>query len=89
MLEDWFKDMRKHPLSEIPVKVVSSVQEVINDNAPGLAVESLRDEVSQLKRIVRDDRYLSEALKSIVVNLSGQVSDGSGIQAPRVIKIDY
>ena len=52
-------------------------------------MESLRDEVRQLKHTVRDDRYLSEALKTIVVNLSGQVSEGSGIQAPRVIKIEY
>ena len=45
MVQESFDDMKERSVTEVPKEIVSSIQEVINDSAPGLAVESIREEI--------------------------------------------
>ena len=44
-VQKWFVDLTNRPSDEIPREIINSIQDVINDSAPGLAVDRLRDEI--------------------------------------------
>ena len=44
-VQEWFVDLTNRPSDEIPREIINSIQDVINDSAPGLAVDRLRDEI--------------------------------------------
>ena len=61
--------------SEIPREIVNSLQEIINDSSPGVAVGRMRDEIRELRDSMITSRYATEGLRGLVVNLSDQVSN--------------
>ena len=71
--QQWFDDMRHQSDAPVPREIVNSIQEVINDSAPGLAVESMRGEVRQLRKTISADKHVTEGLRNLVVGLAEQV----------------
>ena len=41
-VSEWFNDITARPSPEIPREIVNSLQEVINDSSPGVAVDRMR-----------------------------------------------
>ena len=41
VIQDCYEDLREISITEVPPEIVSTLQEVILDSAPGIAVESL------------------------------------------------
>ena len=54
---------------------MNSLQEVINDSSPGVAVDRMRNEIRELRDSLMTSRYATEGLRGLVVNLSDQVSN--------------
>ena len=69
--------------SEIPREIVNSLQEVINDSAPAIAVGRMRDEIRELRESLITSRYATEGLRGLVVDLSDQVSN---VPLPQMIR---
>ena len=68
---------------EIPREIVNSIQEVINDSSPGIAVDRMRDEIRELRDSIETSRHATEGLRGLVVNLSDQVSSNPPTQIIR------
>ena len=68
---------------EIPREIVNSIQEVINDSSPGIAVDRMRDEIRELRDSIVTSRHATEGLRGLVVNLSDQVSSNPPTQIIR------
>ena len=88
-LSEWFNDITARPSSEIPREIVNSLQEVINDSSPGVAVDRMRDEIIELREALRTSRYATEGLRGLVVNLSDQVSSNPPTQIIRDESLSY
>ena len=76
---EWFVDITNRSNPEIPREIVNSIQEVINDSSPGMAVDSIRNEVRELRQIFASSRHATAGLPDLVVNLSAQVKNNSVI----------
>ena len=76
-IQEWFEDI---PIPEVPVEIISSLQEVINDSAPGIAVESIRGEMRELRRTIVSGQQMTEGLQNIVIDLSDQIRETSVLQ---------
>ena len=46
-----------------------TLQEVINDSAPGIAVESMRGEMRDLRRTIVSGQHMTEELQTLVIDL--------------------
>ena len=68
---------------EIPREIVNSIQEVINDSSPRIAVDRMRDEIRELRDSIVTSRHATEGLRGLVVNLSDQVSSNPPTQIIR------
>ena len=77
MIHEWFADLTDRPISEVPREIINSIQEIINDSAPGLVVESMREEIRELRQTVTSSKHATEGLRNIVVDLSEQVASSS------------
>lgn len=53
---------------------------MINDSSPGIAVDSIRDEMRTLKRSLDSGRHATEGLRNLVVSLRDQVDNYSVVQ---------
>ena len=62
---------------------MNSMQEIINDSSPGVAVDRMRDEIRELRDSLATSRYATEGLRGLVVNLSDQVSSNPPTQIIR------
>ena len=74
-VQDWFIDLTAQPSAEIPKEIVNSLQDVINDSAPGKAVDRLRDEIQDLRESLSMSQYVTDGLRGLVVDLSEQLSN--------------
>ena len=81
-VQEWFVDLTARPISEVPREIINSIQEVINDSAPGIAVESIREEMRELRQTVVTGKHVTEGLWDIVVDLTEQVSSNSVLFTP-------
>ena len=77
MVQEWFVDLTARPSGEIPREIINSIQDVINDSSPGLAVDRLRGEVRDLRDSLSTSQLVTEGLRGLVVDLSDQVSNAS------------
>ena len=76
-VQEWFVDLTARPSAEIPREIINSIQDVINDSSPGLAVDRLREEIRDLRDSLSTSQYVTEGLRGLVVYLSDQVSNSS------------
>ena len=75
-VNEWFADLvARLSQSKIPREIVNSLQEIINDSSPGVAVDRMRNEIRELRDSMATSRYATEGLRGLVVNLSDQVSN--------------
>ena len=49
--------------------------EVINDSSPGLAVESMRDDIEEIRGSMTVNHHVTEDLRGAIADLSGQILD--------------
>ena len=77
IVQEWFVDLTAHPSAEIPREIINSIQDVINDSSPGLAVDRLRDKIRDLRDSLSTSQHVIEGLRGLVVDLSDQVSNSS------------
>ena len=82
-VSEWFADLTARSSPEIPREIMNSIQEVINDSSPRVAVDRMRDEIRELRDSLATSRYATEGLRGLVVNLSDQVSSNPPLQSPR------
>ena len=61
-IQEWFEDIRERSVPEVPTEIVSSLQEVINDSAPGIEVESIRGEMRDLRRTIISGQQITDGL---------------------------
>ena len=76
-VREWFVDLTTQFSSEIPREIVNSIQEVINDSSPRIAVDRMRNELRDIRDSLETSRHVTEGLRGLVVNLSDQVSNNS------------
>ena len=81
-VQDWFIDLTAQPSTEIPRGIVESLQDVINDSTPGIAVDRLRDEIQDLRESLSMSQYVTDGLRGLIVDMSEQLSNSS---VPQVV----
>ena len=78
-IQVWIEDIREKSVPEVPPEIISSLQEVINDSAPRIAVESMRGEMRDLRRNIISDQHMTEELQTLVIDLNDQMQENSRI----------
>ena len=74
--QTWINHIRQTNLNEeIPMGIVISLYEVIQDNSPAVSVENMRQQVEEISRGVQFDRRAADNLKSLVINLQDKLDE--------------
>ena len=76
-VQEWFVDLASRSSTEIPREIINSIQDVINDSSPGIAVDRMRDEIREIRDSLSTSQYVTEGLRGLVVDLSDQMSNSS------------
>jgi len=63
--------------TDVPAELVNSIQEVIADSSPGLAVNRMREELDEIRDLLDSSRQVTEGLRGLVVDLSDQIVNSS------------
>ena len=87
MIQEWFVHLSSQVPTDVPVEIVNSIQEVIADSSPGLAVNRMRVELDEIRGSLDSSRHITESLRGLVVDLSDQVVNSSMLSAaaePRI-----
>ncbi len=77
MVQDWFVHISDQVHTEVPVEMVNSIQEVIADSSPGLAVNRMREELEEIRDSLDSSKHVTEGLRGLVVDLSDQIVNNS------------
>ena len=64
-VQEWFVDLTARSSPEIPREIVDSIQEVINDSSPGIAVDRMRDEIREITESLVTSRHITESFGRI------------------------
>ena len=78
-IQEWFKDIRVRSVPEVLAEIISTLQEVINDSAPGAAVESICGEVRNIRQTVISAQQVTKSLDSLVNKLNDRIDKTSVI----------
>ena len=68
-VQEWFVHLTTQPSTEIPREIVESLQDVINDNAPGRAVDKIRNELQDLRESMSMSQHVTDGLRGLIVNM--------------------
>lgn len=82
-------DLTTRATPYIPVDIINSIQEVITESSPCLAVNRMRVELNEIRDSI--DSSVAESQRGLVVDLSEQVmnnSINSTILESRVLEMD-
>ena len=91
MIQEWFLDMTAWATPDIPAEIINSIQEVITDSSPGLAVNRMRVELDEIRGSLGFNKHVAESLRGLVVDLSEQVMNNSmkaALLEPRALEKD-
>ena len=80
-VQDWFIHLTAQPSTEVPREIVETLQDVINDSAPGIAVDRLRDEIEDLRESMSMSQHVTDGLRGLIVDMSEQLSNSYSSQA--------
>ena len=84
--EAWINDMKGSDSNmEIPQVIAESIQEIITNSAPGLAVSEIREEFEVLKGEIKSGRGVTEMLRDLVVNLKSQLDSNISLSSDQSI----
>ena len=76
--ETWIKDMKASDNNmEIPQSITESIQEIITNSSPGLAVTEIRGEFETLRGEVMSGKHMTEMLRGLVTKLKLQMDSNS------------
>ena len=76
--ETWIKDMKASDNNmEIPQSITESIQEIITNSSPGLAVTEIREEFKTLRGEVISGKHMTEMLRGLVAKLKLQMDSNS------------
>ena len=59
IVREWCVDLTAQSSSEIPREIVNSIQDVINNSSPGIAVDRMRDELREMRESLAMNRYVT------------------------------
>lgn len=91
MIQEWFVHMSSQVPTDVPAEIVNSIQEVITDSSPCLAVNRMRVELDEIRGLLDSSRHITKSLRGLVVDLSDQVVNSSmqsAITEPRMQEKD-
>ena len=80
-VQDWFIHLTAQPSTEVPREIVETLQDVINDSAPGIAVDRLRNELQDLRESLSMSQHVTDGLRGLIVDMSEQLSNSCVSQA--------
>ena len=92
MIQDWFVHILAQVYKDVPAELVNSIQEVIADSSPGLAVNRMTEELDEIRDSLDSSRHMTEGLRGLVVDLSDQIVNSSMqniLSEPRVQEKDF
>ena len=92
MIQDWFVHILAQVHKDVPAELVNSIQEVIADSSPGLAVNRMTEELDEIRDSLDSSRHMTEGLRGLVVDLSDQIVNSSMqniLSEPRVQEKDF
>ena len=81
MIQEWFVHLSSQVPTDVPAEIINSIQEVIADTSPGLAVNRMRVELDEIRGSLDSSRHVTEGLRGLVVDLSDQGVNGSMLSA--------
>ena len=81
------EDRQSNMDSENPMEIVNSLNEIIQESAPSVAVEIMRQQVEELSRGIQCDREASETLRGMAVDLQDKL-DSASPQGTNFLNID-
>ena len=76
-IQEWFEDIRERSVPEVSSEIISTLQEVINDSAPGVAVESIRGEMRNMRQTMITAQQMTDGLHGLVLDLSDKIDETS------------
>jgi hypothetical protein len=77
LIQEWFVHISAQVHTDVPAELVNSIQEVIADSSPGLAVNRMREELDEIRDSLDSSRHVTEGLRGLVVDLSDQIVNNS------------
>ena len=80
-VQDWFVHLTAQPSTEVPREIVETLQDMINDSAPGRAVDKIRDELQDLRESLSMSQHVTDGLRGLIVDMSEQLSNSYVSQA--------
>ena len=88
--EAWINDMKGSDSNmEIPQVIAESIQEIITNSAPGLAVSEIREEFEVFKGEIKSGRGMTEMLRDLVVNLKSQLDSNISLSSDQSINLEH
>jgi len=70
-------DLTTRATPYIPVDIINSIQEVITESSPCLAVNRMRVELNEIRDSIDSSKHVAESQRGLVVDLSEQVMNNS------------
>ena len=55
--------------AKVPLDVVNSLNDIIMDSAPSTIIEVIRQQVKELSQVVRTDRFATNGLRNVMIDL--------------------
>ena len=55
--------------TKVPMEIVNSFLEIIQEIAPSAVIEVMRQQVRELSQVVQNDRFVTNSLRGLVVDL--------------------
>ena len=63
MIQEWFLDMTAWATPDIPAEIINSIQEVITDSSPGLAVNRMRVKLDEIRGSLDSNKHVAGSLR--------------------------
>ena len=66
----WINEVKTLNMNmEVPMEIVNSLNEIIQESAPSAMVEVMRQEVKELSQVVHNDQFVTNSFRGLVVDL--------------------
>ena len=73
----WINEVKQSNMNtEIPMEILNSLNEIIQETAPSAVVEMMRQQVRELSQVIQNDRFVTDSLRGLVVDLQEKL-DGA------------
>ena len=58
----------------IPMEIVNSLNEIIQEDAPSTAIKVMQQQVQELSQVIRNDQQTTDELRDLVCGLAGEIA---------------